>query len=248
MEKPNQQQALMIASAIPNDKTGNVQRLIYANQKNMDYSALDFEKATITETKLKAKVATELSDVMTYLGHQQRSGDSSTGVYDATLNMVKYLALANGDIRLDNVNDYIKEAVDTVSKAYKIEHGSFYSFNTSRQNINNQDALALANYMREQATQYYGKNTSPEELMLAMDRNPFYVTMDESGMVNVVDSLGQIRWQEPFTSTLMGAARANGRATSRQIEENRKMKSPVYAGGLVTPGSVFTGNLNEQES
>jgi hypothetical protein len=244
MEKPNQQQAMMIVSALPNDKTGASQRMIYANQKGMDYSALNFEKGNITKAKLNAKVATKLEPVLGYLGKQQRSGDSSTGVYDATLNYVKYLAVTNGDLQLENVDNYINEAVQTVGKAYRIENGNFYSFNTSRQPIASADAHALAGYVREEAWKQMGKGLSAEKLALAGDLNPLFVTMDESGMVNAVDTQGVIVWQQPYTETLLDAARGDARRIDRLVADKKRKFNESR---ISTTGGLFMNELNSGE-
>lgn len=245
MKNPNEKQTYLIASVLGDDKRGLAQQLIVANQKGHDFTPLNFGKGgNINEQKLKAKVISQLGGITTYLGHQSGSADSISGVYDATMNMVKFLALSNGDLNLDNVKSYINDAITTVSSAYKIEKGSFYSFNVARQPMSKQDSLSVASYVRDQAMKHYGEGMSKESLALSLDSNPLHVSMDESGMVNVTDSSGAVRWQEVYTETLLGAARLEYRA-SQQTLDQRKADFPIYGGNPVIQRPSYTGARKE---
>lgn len=243
MKKPNQQQVMLMANIIGDDKQGLMRQMVYANQNNTDFSVLNYDKSNITESKLKAKIVSQLSDVNNFLGHQPQGSKAIEGVYDAALNMVKYLAVANGDLTLKNSGSYINDAIATVKGAYKFESGSFYSFNTARQPMSSSDANAIAGYAREQAINRMRGDASEEQIMEAVDRNPLFVSMDESGEVNVIDSEGEVRWKQPYTEVLLGNARLEKTVTTREIHENRA-KYPAYVGGIPSMSAPFTGKVS----
>jgi len=235
LKQSNQQQAMYTASlAKSTDKTGFSQTFIVANQNGQNYSQIIFPKGESNKT-LTAEIQTAIQPQLEYLSKQPDSANQTSGLLQASVNAVKYQAYQSGDMNLANKKQYIQQVQNYLSEAYDVNKGTNYQFNNTQTPMSPQDAQALANYASNQALDKITNGMSDAQREKAIDNNPLFVTISPDNNVNVIDQHGNIYWQQPFTSSMLGNAKAQHNA---RIEETKQQLNfaPVYTGGIPTGG------------
>lgn len=227
LEDPLQQQTLYAVNLLrdtPSNKLSSL--LISANQSGRDYSQLKFGSQGESDVNIRATLASKLSKQMDYI--TKNGGDASSFLKMAT-NAVKYMGVTNNDFTLSNMNDYINKLSVGLGSAYNIKSGANYQFNTTEMgNISSGDAAALANYVTGQAYKYLGDGISEEKLVAAIDANPVTISYTPSGNIVARDQFGVARYSEPYTHTLLDAAKAR----QKKVIKEAKQDIPITVNAL----------------
>lgn len=242
LNNPIQAETILTSSLLQGkDNTGMSSIFVEANQKGQDFSALVMDKDTVTEKDLRGRIYSQLSSTLNYLSTQSGGASRVAGMIDMVENTAKYLALQNGDFKLKNYKDYIAKAANAIEQAYPIKTGPNYTFNLNQADMSDADAQSVASYMLETATNsQVKKGRSALEVSYDFNTAGAHVVMSPDGFVQVVDQYGTVYASEPYSSTLLDAAR---HVSGQRLEKNKKSYQEQQR--LTSIGLPYVGGVAE---
>jgi hypothetical protein len=176
-------------------------RSLIEAQQPMVLKEMTLEKGDVS--KIRTELATEMSDIMTYLSIGTTKDDPRSQAFlDMATNKVMYDGIKKGDLSLSNRDAYIKDFVDNARLAYNVTSGLTNTANLNQLGISQTDWGYISRHEQNEVYKTLYQITSKSEIEAAVDRNPLVTVLTPTNHVVVMDSYGNVLSNHPYSDKL----------------------------------------------
>lgn len=170
-------------------------------QQPMEIKDLALQEGDIK--KIKQKLATELSDVNSYLSFGTSKHDPRSQAFlQMAFNKVIYDGIKNGDLTLANSDEYIRDNVYNIRQAYNITSGNTYSANLTQLNIAPSDWAFISRHEQSEVIKNLYGIQSKGAVYSQLDKNPIITILTPTNDVIVADHYGNVLSNHPYSDKL----------------------------------------------
>lgn len=199
---------------------------ISANKDITDYSALKGEGKT-SDATLMTQIQSNTSDIMNYFslfgGEQAASNISSFS--KSALNYVKYRALQNGDLAIENADKYISEFSQEIHHSYDMSERRFGTFNNSQIDLSTAQQDILQNYVYTEAQKnFMGHQEGDLNFEASLSKMDINVVIDSTNHVLAIDDSGNVLFNAPYSDGLMASAMHHNSPITMTEKEKQELE------------------------